>query len=539
MTRISFHIPSGLAPGQGQQPEGLCLDGQDGSLGVEDAQLNLDVNEVERELRCDNVGRPESVVPTIREAIDDPHRLAREVLARYNHLDGKTLAHYRGEFYIHDGAAYRPAPEFKAVELVRTVKAALNRGFTAALVDQQSRKTDQESMGELGRSARLRTVPKVSKGLIGDVAQALASMVAIDGEADAPFWTAAGPGDSDPIHIMSAANGLVDLGGDQPILMPHSPRFFSTNVLPFSYNPDAPRPERWLQFLAEQWADDPESIDSLHEVIGYLLTADNRLHKLFLMIGPPRSGKSTIKDIITALIGERNVASCSPSSMGDSFGLEPLLGKTVAIMADARTDGHSSTMLDRLVRITGGDSVEVNRKNRPILSNVRLKTRFVIVSNELPDFRDASKAITSRYLVLRTSKSVPIERRDPNLLASLLAELPGVLNLAIEGRTRLLSRGRFLQASSGTNLIEDADDLASPVGEFVRECFVLDPNGTISRAEAYAVWRDWAERHGHKLGTSATFGKDLRAAFPALESSRPRTGNKQIASYVGLKLRTS
>lgn len=471
------------------------------------------------------------------ESIDDPHRLGREVLSRHFHQDGPTLVYYRGDFHIHDGAAYRQPLEFKTVELVQAVKAAIDRGFAASLRTHKPQSLDREASGKPLRPVRRRMVPKVTKPLVENVAQALRSTSAINSEADAPFWISPQPGDPNPIDIIPAANGLVDLGGDRPILFPHSPRFFSPNVLPFNYDPDAPRPKRWLAFLEDQWADDPESIVCLHEVIGYLLTADNRLHKLFLMIGPPRSGKSTIKDIITALIGERNVASCSPFSLGDTFGLEPLLGKTVAIMADARTGGNSNAMLDRLVRITGGDSVDVNRKYQPILANVRLLARFLIISNELPEFRDPSKAITARYLILRTSASIPAELRDPNLLAKLTAELPGILNLAIEGLARLRARGRFLQPSSGDDLLRAAEVLASPVAAFVEECMTRDPHGKIEKEEAYKIWKGWAEERGYEPGNCGSFGKALYAAVPGLEDIRPRVGGDQVSFYIGLKRR--
>lgn len=489
----------------------------------------------------DEVGpRPAEIaedVGVIHEAIDDPHRLAREVLSAYAHPEGPTLVHLRGGFLVHDGGAYRPDPQFQAGPLVRAVKEAVDRHYLRELARERRARGGNEFAAWGDRADRPRAAPRVTRGLIGDVAQALASMVGVEGEAGEPFWIDARCGDPRPVEVLNTANGLLDLGSDRPELGAHTPRFFSTSVLPYDYEPDAPRPGRWLKFLADQWGDDPQSIDSLHEVIGYLLTPDIRHHKMFLMIGPPRSGRSTIKEVITALIGGRNVTACSSASLGNPFGLEPLLGKSVAIMADARTGGDTATMLDRLLRIVGGDPVEVNCKYRPILSNVLMRTRFLLVSNELPDFRDASRAITSRYHVLRTTATVPLERRDPDLLSGLLAELPGILNLAIEGRRRLNERGRFLQPASATDLIEDAEDIASPVAECVKECFVLDPKTVVSKALAFQAWRGWAERNGHKVGNSATFGKNLRAALPGLRTSRPRDGERQVSIYEGIGLR--
>jgi putative DNA primase/helicase len=360
--------------------------------------------------------------------------------------------------------------------------------------------------------------------------------VAIDANQQAPFWISPVVGDPDPIDILPAANGLLDLSVFRPTLMPHTPRFFSTSVLPYPYDPHAAPPDRWSKFLLDQWPDDPDSISTLDEVIGYLLTPDTRQHKMFFLIGPPRSGRSTIKEVITALIGAQNVAACSPQSLSGEFGLEPLIGKSLAIMADVRTGANTGDVLDRLLRISGGDPVEVNCKHKTILANVGMRTRFLVVSNEMPEFRDPSKAITTRYLVLRTSKSIQPDQRDPDLLNKLREELPGILNLAIEGRRRLRERGRFLQPASALHLIEQAEDLASPVAEFARECLVLNPAFLIPKQKAFECWKAWAEKNGHKVGSSSTFGKNLIAALSGsgLGEYRPRDGQRQVAHYTGI-----
>jgi putative DNA primase/helicase len=441
-------------------------------------------------------------VPTMYEASDDPHRLAREVLLSVPHPELPGLAFYRGLFYAYDKNHYRPDAEFISGWLVEKVKEASDRLHLFDLQSQRENARRSALGAGIAVALRRKPVAKVTRGMIADVAQALGSKVRLSGEAEPPFWRNPEDRDAAPLDIMPAVNGLVDLGADPPIVWPHTARFFSTFVLPYSYDPYAAHPESWLRFLRDQWADDQESIDVLHEVMGYLLTPDTRYQKMFLLIGPPRSGRSTIRDVITALIGECNVASTSAIALGNQFGLEPLLGKSVAIMADARISGDSSTATERLLRIVGEDPVEVNRKNRPILSNVRMRTRFILVSNELPNLGDAANAITSRYLILRTNRPIPPEQRDPDLKVKLLAELPGILNLAIEGRKRLNERGRFLQPASADDLFADAEDLSSPIAECAKERFMLREDAVISKSEAFDIWREWAVENGHHIGTS-------------------------------------
>ncbi|MCZ6737546.1 MAG: hypothetical protein O7B77_06175, partial [Actinobacteria bacterium] len=44
---------------------------------------------------------------------------------------------------------------------------------------------------------------------------------------------------------------------------------------------------------------------------GYALTQDTRQQKLFLIVGPKRSGKGTIARVLTAMVGADNV--CNPT----------------------------------------------------------------------------------------------------------------------------------------------------------------------------------------------------------------------------------
>jgi putative DNA primase/helicase len=46
-------------------------------------------------------------------------------------------------------------------------------------------------------------------------------------------------------------------------------------------------------------ADDVEAIETLQEWCGYCLTTDTRQQKIFLVVGPKRSGKGTIARVLT------------------------------------------------------------------------------------------------------------------------------------------------------------------------------------------------------------------------------------------------
>ena len=97
--------------------------------------------------------------------------------------------------------------------------------------------------------------------------------------------------------------------------------------------------------------------------------------------------------------------------------------------------------MERLLSITGEDMLTVDRKYREPWSG-KLPTRFVILTNELPKFRDSSGAISNRMLILQMTESF-LGREDHTLDRRLAAELSGILLWALEGLDRLMRNGRF------------------------------------------------------------------------------------------------
>jgi putative DNA primase/helicase len=215
------------------------------------------------------------------------------------------------------------------------------------------------------------------------------------------------------------------------------------------------------------------------------------------------------------------------AGLGTNFGLQPLIGRRVAIVSDARLGGRAdqATIAERLLSITGEDAITIDRKYRQAWTG-RLGVRFLVLTNELPRLADASGALASRFIVLMLTESF-YGREDPGLTDKLLAELPGILNWAIEGWSRLRRRGHFAQPASARDAIEQLENLGSPVGAFVRERCEVGPGKRESAGKMFREWRDWCETQGRdRPGTAQTFGRDLRAAVPGMRTRQHKNGDR-------------
>ena len=195
--------------------------------------------------------------------------------------------------------------------------------------------------------------------------------------------------------------------------------------------------------------------------------------------------------------------------MSFDFGLAPLLGKPLAVISDARLDAKrdTSVVVERLVAISGEDTITVNRKYREQWTG-KLPTRFLVISNELPRLGDASAAIANRFVVLLLQRSW-LGREDHGLEARLHAELPAILTWALDGLDRLIAQDRFTRPESTDEAIVALQDLASPVAAFVRDYCEKGPLHEQRIDTLYGAWKLWADENGQRKTTAQTFGRDL------------------------------
>ena len=244
------------------------------------------------------------------------------------------------------------------------------------------------------------------------------------------------------------------------------------------------------------------------------------------------------RGVLQALVGIANVANPTLSGLGTQFGLQPLVGKMVAIIADARMSGRSdmAQITENLLSISGEDTRTIDRKHKTSIT-AKLNTRFLMLSNQIPRLVDESGALANRFIILKLARDF-LGREDHELTDRLLAELPGILLWAIEGWHRLKDRGYFLQPKSGDADVELMHDSSSPVGAFLRESCILGPEHTIAITDLYGAWKAWCLSKGREkyTGDEHTFGRNLNAACPTVIVTRPRSEGGRKRHYQGIAL---
>lgn len=365
---------------------------------------------------------------------------------------------------------------------------------------------------------------------------ALSATISISDNVDAPDWIIAPPGGWQTRDIIAVRNGLYHIPTQQ--LIPHDANFFCLGVSDIDVDVRAPAPTKWLKFLSEALPEDQQSIDTLQEIFGYLLSTDTSQQKIFALNGVPRAGKGTILRVLRLLAGESNCASTSIKALCAQFGIAGLVGKKIGILPDASVGSKTDSVAgaETMKAISGEDNVPVDRKFKSTL-HITLPTRLVIASNELLSMIDNSGALASRLILIEFRVSM-LGKEDTALFDKLKAESAGIFNWAMEGRKRLTERGHFVQPDSSKESLDEVAGLGSPVISFVRDRCDLRAGAETRTSILYSAYKDWCSNNGLHPTSAAWFGRSLRGAFKDIRPIKPLSDDgKQYPSYLGIEIK--
>ena len=346
-----------------------------------------------------------------------------------------------------------------------------------------------------------------------------------------------------PANFILFQNGVLDMTTWQ--LHPHHPSYFTTNIMPYAYDPGAGCPH-WQSFLNEVFEGDTERADLLQEWFGYMLSGSYAFHKIMIMIGPSRSGKGTIGRVLEQVVGAQNFTGGSFSQFAKDPFMESIRDKPVLFMGDAeKTVAHNivNQVIERVKTISGGDSVTFGRKYKSTLSE-RLPCRITAACNGVPRLFDDSGALASRLLVLPFELSF-LGREDPQLVHRLLAEVEGIGVWALRGMSRLNAQGAFTVPRASEVEMQYIAESYSPLEAFIGEVCELGGDAVTFCDEAYDAYRAYAVQHqesrimaprtftaafkdavrgrGCRYGTQRR-GEDRRNGFKGLTLPRPAAG---------------
>jgi P4 family phage/plasmid primase-like protien len=329
---------------------------------------------------------------------------------------------------------------------------------------------------------------------------------------------------------LNTTDGVIDLRTGR--MVPHDRNALHTKLAAVHHDATATCPT-WLWFLDWAMQGDQELVAFLKRAVGYSLTGTVSEQVLFFLHGAGENGKSTFLNVLQELLGEYGAAAESELLLATDHarhptGLADLMGRRF-VVAQELEDGRR--LAEALVKqLTGGDVIKARRMRQDFFQFWPTH-KLWMAANHKPGVRGTDHAIWRRIRLIPFLATVAPGQRDERLPDKLRAELPGILNWAIEGclewqRGGLQAPAAVIEATSSYRQEQDH------VGRFLADCCELGDDRSVAAKDLRTAYETWCDENGERPWSAKAIGAQLTDR--GCESMKLGRANTKTWVHVGL-----
>ncbi len=332
----------------------------------------------------------------------------------------------------------------------------------------------------------------------------------------------------DPNSI-SLANGVLVYEQSRWRLRMHRREDYKNTLIPVAFDPAATAP-RFIRFLDEVYAGTSDKADRIlatKQALGYTLIPTCRFEKFFMLIGGGANGKSVLLRVVEGLVGREQVCAVQPTHFENPHKVAHLSGKLANIITEMPEGGKIADAA--LKSLISGELTTADKKFQEPFDFYPIATHWY-GTNHMPHTRDFSEAFFRRALVIEFPNKFYGDKRDPNLAEKLLQELPGILNLSLEGLASLIETKEFVVPESSQKAAEGWRLDVDQVAQFAVERLATRRGAFVTIREMYSRYENWAESSGIRLNVNKrTFSDRLeRLGYQRARGTKGSRGFRDI-----------
>lgn len=312
------------------------------------------------------------------------------------------------------------------------------------------------------------------------------------------------------LHLRQSKDNFYSLSFED-----HRLEDYCTNLIPMEYpkgvNPDNRKQNKKLHEVLDRLfdgePDKAESIRAVRQMFGACLMP--MFPHLFMLIGKPKTGKSTLIHLAKLLVAKENRCSVMPHEF-KGFHMASMPGKLINADSDIDT---TQPIVDSMVKkIIDREEIRVQVKNKDDRYAL-LPAVHIFGGNDMPKTLEGYQRAHDRrwtFLVFNHEQGTPGggPSEDKQFWAQVWNESPeGLLTFALEGLEDLAaSRGHYLNPSSGKARLEEWQEADDPVALFIRDLrdgekivasdgkspVKLGPGLRIKREDLFVAFKNWS-----------------------------------------------
>lgn len=316
----------------------------------------------------------------------------------------------------------------------------------------------------------------------------------------------------DPKRFILVKNGIYDKKEKKLQGFTHEFVAFSTIGTEYDHFAKSPVIDGWDidSWLLDLMSGDEELVDLIWQVISASLNGNYSYRKSIWFVGEGNDGKGTVQQLITNLVGMRNVASLKLNQFSERFALSMIEGKTVIIGDDVQA-GIYVDESSNFNSVVTGEPVLVEEKNKQPYTTVFRKT-VIQSTNELPRFKNKTNGTYRRFGIIPFRKSFSSKEdnwaiKDDYIYREEVLEY--VLKKALE-----ISFDRFIEPKASLEALEDFKESNDTVKAFVNEWFDKFQSTRLPSRFLWWLYQEWCRDEGVTKLTKRKFETQLAKNIP-------------------------
>ena len=296
-------------------------------------------------------------------------------------------------------------------------------------------------------------------------------------------------------YLLGVTNGVVNLstGG----LIDSSKESMITKRCGTAFNPNTECPQ-WLNFVNEITNGNKELADYLKKIVGYSLTGETKEQLFFFLHGHGANGKSVFVNTVQDMLGDYAMQTPVSTIMTRGKGS---INNDIARLRGARfvntteTDEGSRFNESEIKLITGGDMISARFLHKEYFE-YRPQFTLWISGNHKPVPGD-SYSIWRRLILIPFDVRFSENKQDKNLSYKLRAELPGILNWAIEGCLEWRDDG-LTTPKVILDATKEYQTEMDRINSWMEDCCSSNASNhnSVKSSDLYKSYKSWADDNG-------------------------------------------
>ena len=305
-----------------------------------------------------------------------------------------------------------------------------------------------------------------------------------------------------PKEWINFLNGMHDAKTNMNYV--HSPEYLSINQVPMEWTPGEVNKNSISYQFIESIIPDKEDREMFLQYCGLCLTRDSSQQKFLIIFGPGGTGKSTLINMLSNVVGSDNISGVSLQDINKRFYPTALLGKLLNACADIPS--QKMEVVDIIKKCTGEDIIMGEHKGGEVFW-FRSYAKLLFSANTIPKvYDDKTDAYYRRLMILEIGQKA---KHFDNLTERLYEDRQNFLRMIVSALYRMYQKGVLFESSKSKEYVHKLYVGSDTVYAFLEDETEKSASEKVSRKVLFDRYKDYCEDEDRTPLTAFKFRENL------------------------------